>query len=389
MRKIKLYFPLVEAGMGHIMPANSVIEIFKEKYGNDERIEIISDRFFGDSTDPVCHKYEKGMIDALKSFQKCHAWGYFANWWDTFFWGPKEISFFTIRGFNPGTYSHLRKRFDEIDPDIVFSTHWITNYLAMNSKKEKRPYSIMFCPDCRLDRMFSYKADLKLISTKPGLDLAMGKWGHTPENFKKVPFCIRNEAFKTERDKKLLRKEMGLPENKFTLVVVEGAYGNGRLKAICKSLVNKDIPLTLIAVCGKNPKLVEYLKTLKVHSAVTFVPLGFTPVILNYISASDLYLGKSGNGINESTFFGVPAIITSYTNYIEQYIGEYFINYVGSAQKCSNVKKIAKLIESYSNNPKLLEPFIKNCEKVKDNYGAEQTADIIYQKIKEQFFNKE
>ena len=378
MKKLKIYFPKVEAGMGHIMPMKAVRQSFEKKYGNDERFEIIYNDFFKDSDDEVLHKFEKKFLVAnLVAFQKFHAWGYFANFFD-FIFPPSWISFFTSKFGKRKAWKAMNKRMDEINPDIVFSTHWVTNYIVMN-RKGKRPYSITFCPDCSLDKLFSYPSDIKLISTESGYKKGLRKRNLTEENFKKVPFCIRNEAFTTEKDKVKVRKELNLPLDKFTIIIVEGAYGNGRLEKLCKALVKTNLSITILAICGDNPKLVKELKGLEVNKNISFYPIGFTTEILKYISASDLYLGKSGNGINESTFFKIPSIITSYTNFIEQDIAKYFIKEVGSAQRCNNIKKIIALIDDYSKHREKMQPYIDNCEKVKDNYGAEKTADIIYQ----------
>lgn len=386
MKKVRVYFPEVEAGMGHIMPITAIKETFEKKYGHDDRIEIICDHFFKKDNNETLIKYEKGMINALVAFQKNHFFGHFANFFD-FTLPPRMLSYFSIRFGKEKAYKEMCKAMDKTNPDIVFSTHWVSNYVA-RTKKGKRPYTIMFCPDCTLDRLFTYPSDLKLISTDMGYKKSIGKFGHNEDNFKQVKFSIRNEAFTTERDKKKLRREIGIPEDKFTIIIVEGAYGNGRLEKLCKALIKTDLDITILAICGKNPNLVNYLSSLEVNPHVTFKPIGFIPQILKYISASDLYLGKAGNGINEATFFNVPSIITSYTNFIEGNIGKYFIKYVGSAQKCSKVKKIVKLIKEYSQDRSKLEPYIKNCQKSKDHFGSEQSADYLYQAIEKEFFNK-
>ena len=44
MRKIKVLFPEVEAGLGHIMPLRSVYEVFNKKYG--DKVDVIKLNYF-------------------------------------------------------------------------------------------------------------------------------------------------------------------------------------------------------------------------------------------------------------------------------------------------------------------------------------------------------
>ena len=39
MRKIRVLFPEVEAGLGHIMPMRAVAEIFEKKYG--DKVDVV------------------------------------------------------------------------------------------------------------------------------------------------------------------------------------------------------------------------------------------------------------------------------------------------------------------------------------------------------------
>ena len=99
------------------------------------------------------------MINALVAFQKNHFFGHFANFFD-FTLPPRMLSYFSIRFGKEKAYKEMCKAMDKTNPDIVFSTHWVSNYVA-RTKKGKRPYTIMFCPDCTLDRLFTYPSDLR------------------------------------------------------------------------------------------------------------------------------------------------------------------------------------------------------------------------------------
>lgn len=375
-KKVRVLFPFVEAGMGHIMPMKSVLEEFKRKYGN--KVEIIESKFYSETNNPDLIKYEKYLCSKVRKYGKSRFYGY----WDTFncqFWGRKISSWGAIKALYPKAYKESLKHMEELKPDVVFSTHWASNYVAYKIKN--RPICINYCPDTFFNKLFEGDADMNLISMPYGYRRAMKKRMYNENNLKLVPFLIRNEVYNIPLDKKTNRINMNLPLDKFTIVLAEGGYGIGKMKAICEELITKHLPITVVAVCGKNENLYNYFKSLKTTDEVTFIPFGFTTRILELEAAADLFCGKSGNIIAEPTFFGVPSIITQFSTLIEKYIGKHYIKEVKCAIKEFNPHKVVLKIEDFINNPLKLKPLIENAKKYHEHFGAEETADIIWQLI--------
>ena len=101
--------------------------------------------------------------------------------------------------------------------------------------------------------------------------------------------------------------------------------------------------------------------------------------------ASDLFCGKAGNMIAEPTFFGVPSIITGTSTKIETNIGNYYIDYVHCAIKEFNPSRVVKLIKKYVKDPTILVPYIKAAKDHHSSYGAEATADLLWEEIVKRF----
>lgn len=49
----------MEAGLGHIMPLNSIADEFEKLYG--DKVEVVRSRFFTESGDPDLMRYEEGL----------------------------------------------------------------------------------------------------------------------------------------------------------------------------------------------------------------------------------------------------------------------------------------------------------------------------------------
>ena len=172
---------------------------------------------------------------------------------------------------------------------------------------------------------------------------------------------------------------MGLDENKFTVFAADGGFGVGKTEETCVELIKRDLPINLIAVCGKNEQTYKRLASLKPKGNTVFKPLSLVDNIMEYIACSDICCGKSGASLMaEPCFFGVPQLITHYANDIERWIGRYYIKTVGSAIKQFNVKKACNLIEKFVAYPARLQPYKDAAASVHGNYGAEKCARYIF-----------
>ncbi|MBQ7173512.1 MAG: hypothetical protein IJR88_05295 [Clostridia bacterium] len=380
MKKIRVLFPYVESGFGHIMPMRSIVETFQKKYG--DRVEVIAPNFYADSGVKSLVRFEQMMAGQVRLYNANPVIGYIVNILGEI-GGSHLSSLFSIRMIAPRAYRAGIKHMDELAPDAVFSTHWATNYYAEHCKK--KPLTVMYCPDARMNKLFKYRCDLNMISMPYGYEKALRKRKYNIHNLKYVPFLIRNEAFDVCRDKKELRKKLGIPEDNFTVVLVEGGYGIGKITAITKLLIKEHRPLTVISICGKNEKLYRQFRELTPTDEVTFLPKQFAENILELEAASDLFCGKSGNMVAEATFFGVPSIITNCTTTIEHNIADHYINTVGCAIKEFSPKKVVRFIERFSDDPAILEPYRKAAENYHPHFGSEQAADVLWEKLQKTF----
>jgi UDP-N-acetylglucosamine:LPS N-acetylglucosamine transferase len=381
LKKIRVLFPYVEAGYGHIMPMRSIDDTFRRKYG--DKVEVISSKFFTETNDKYMIKYEKKFSDHVRLYNRIPPIGYLGSFANHLF-GVKLSTFGCMRLLSPIACKRSIKHMKELGPDVVFSTHWASNYYA-EKQKENKPYTIMYCPDARLNKLFEYRCDLSMISMPYGYYKALREKRYNINNIKLVPFLIRNEAFEISKDKKEMRRTLGLPENNFTVLFAEGGYGIGKMAKITKLLLKRHVPLTVITVCGTNTKLYEKLKALKSTDEITYLPLGFADNMLQLQAASDVFCGKSGNILAESTFFGNLSIVTHFANMIERNIADHYINTVGCAIKEFSPKKTADLICGFAQDESKLEPYRKAAEAYHNNFGAEEAADLIWEFIKEKY----
>ena len=378
MYKPRVVFPYTEAGLGHIMPMNAIADKFESLYG--DRVEVVRSKFFTEGGNEKLKQFEDLLCSTVVLANKHVLFGFFMTF-NMDLWGVRLATWGTMHHLKTGALNPGIEHMKELNADLVVSTHWATNYYAEHIKKNK-PLTVMYCPDAEMNPLFCYFCDLALVSTATGYQLARKKYKHrfNDKNLKQVPYLIREEAFSISRDKREVRRQLGLDEDKFTVFLAEGGYGIGRMEEICEIVLERDLPITIIPICGKNKELYEKLLTKKSKGNTSFVPVGYTDRMFEYEAASDLFCGKSGaNVFAEACFFGVPQIVTKYATNIEKHIGEYYTNTVGSALKIFDSEKVVDQIEEFLAHPETLEPLRKAAEGQRVNYGAEESARRIFE----------
>ena len=382
-KKLKVLFPFVEAGLGHIMTEKSICDAFEKKYG--QYFEIIRTNFYNDIGTKSARKFEKFMCDSVKKYNKFNVLGYLSTFFLKLF-GMRISSMMTMKYRIKGAYKDSMNYIESINPDVVISTHWATNYYAWHMKK--RPYTVMYVPDCHINAFFRYYSDLTLVYTKEGLKKAKKHVTRfNDDNLKLTACAIRDDAFKINLSKQELRHKLG-HDDKFTIYITDGGYGIGMAEKLSELLIQEDLNVSVIVVCGKNPELYQKLKNLKTGKNISFYPYEYIPNAIEMIASSDIYFGKSGNGLMEAAYFNVPIVITHSANNIEKRIADHYVKYIGDAVRIFDSTKCLDLIKDILNNNSETYDKLKNVTIDKNNFGGEKIADLIFEELNKKYHIK-
>ena len=378
-QKVRVLFPAVEAGLGHMVPMNSVAEIFEKKYGDVTDV-IRIDFFRDDATEPM-RKLERLFVKTVGKQNKIRGYGSLSFVLMDLFSSDSLKA--VMQWFVKDSYADGLHKMTRLDADIVFSTHWATSYYA--ARIDKKPINVQYCPDARMDVLWDTGADCTLIPAQVAIDKARRKKRFDGMHLVISQFIIRNEAFKIERNRAVLRKQLGLKDCP-TITLADGGYGAGKLGKTVRQLLKSDRELNVVAICGKNVKLHEQLKTANVPENINFVNLAFTNDMLKYIAVADVFVGKSGaSSMAEPRYFGVPIIVTMFATPIERDNAKYYIEEVGCAVKEFNVKKaVAKAFELLDDKEQY-ERLRNAALKESESNGAEKIADYLFSLLNEKF----
>jgi len=240
--------------------------------------------------------------------------------YEAMFWISNNApAFKLIRSY---TYNAIGKKMKQLieteKPDAVVSVHPLSNYPLFRCLKEMGLLGKVKTANVILELITVHRAwieskefDLIFAPTREAEEMLL-KFGHPREKVKFLGPLVRPRFLKDYGPKEEFRKSQDLAPDKFTIMIMGGAVGFGKIFEIAKELdaVNKD-NIQLVILVSRNK---DVIKALKEHPFKCKIkPYGFTPHVPQLMHASDMIITKAGSvTTSEALACGLPMIIDSY-----------------------------------------------------------------------------
>ena len=378
MIKPHIFISYTNTGAGHSTPALAIAQRIEELHPN--KFKITTSNFFEDAGEIKFNRYiEKSWNFLLKN--------------------PKITQIIIIIGrvlyFLTPYYMRVCQAkarrtsmnyIKMVNPDLIFTTHFFTQVVAIDARKKfTMDYPLVTLnPDTfETFPQWDRRGESFLVCSELAKKSAL-KLGHKESTIKIVPQALRKEFYVVEKnDPKELRKQHNLRPGVFTILMSDGGQGIGKMyKSIC-ALLKMDVPLNIIAICGKNEKLCKKLlklqqKTIVKNSPIQFLIMGFADSMTPFIQMSDLFIGKSGPAtMVECLKMDLPVLVVYSANSAERKTANFFVE-KGVALSCMRSYLLAKKLEQIINNPHILDNIkskLKNLDFFQD--GSTVIAEII------------
>jgi len=105
-------------------------------------------------------------------------------------------------------------------------------------------------------------------------------------------------VFAVTKDKRVMRLKHGLLPDKTTILVSAGGFGVGRIEDLWTSLTELRHEAQIVILCGRNEELKTALDRRSskrdARSRVSLINVGYTTLMDEFMSASDILIGKPG-----------------------------------------------------------------------------------------------
>ena len=372
----KVLLTYFESGMGHITAIQSIADSLQKYDG----LQLINSYVMHEGNNKKMLDYEKFIIKNTKMTNSLKGYGNMCFHILSLF----GLKFFrllhktTFRGATNGVLEY----FEKVAPDIIVSTHYFMTYCGLEYKKlHPATQVVTYNPDNNVHMWWDNRKDgVFFVNNTLAYEQAL-KRHFDRKNLFLVPCTTRKCILDSSCDKQYYRRKFGLPEDKFTVIVADGAYAKAKADVVAEYLLDTDRQLSLIFVAGKNKKLYDKYAAIKQNlpDNITLTVLPFTPNIHEYYSASDVFVCKGGpNAVLDSVYMHTPVLIDYYAHPIEKATINYFVDTLGCGEAIFNPLKIRQKIESWIDNPSLLDKYTINTFRIdKTDNGADKIASYI------------
>jgi processive 1,2-diacylglycerol beta-glucosyltransferase len=277
------------AGAGHMRAADAIERALLEMNAAEEVRHVDTLQY---TNKLFRHLYSKAYIEMVNKMPEALGWFYdhLDKPW------KNERRRLALDKLNTRPFVKLLKQYQ---PDIAICTHFLPAEIISWLKAKER----ISCPQAIVVTDFDVHAMwlchhyeqyfVALEETRRHM-LKLG----IPSDKLTVSGIPIDPVFAQEKDKREMREKHGLHQDMTTILVSAGGFGVGPVEHILQSLSEMQHPAQVIALCGRNEELkgrVESLASQLPSSSRTIIKaVGYTTLMDEYMSASDILLGKPG-----------------------------------------------------------------------------------------------
>jgi len=301
----KIYYSILKNSGGHISAARAIAAAMEElKVGPFEHK-------LGDLSLKV-RTFWTNIAYAYSFMNEYFPWTWKALYYSTN--DPKRVSRLYDICYPLLFAKKIKKFLEKEKPDLILSmvgppTQGIIRAIERSGKSI--PLIIIALDPVTLHASWmDPKADLMIVATEEARETCL-KFGMPPAKVRDIGFPIHPRFLQNYGSKEDLRRGFDLNPDIFTVLLMGGGAGIGRVFDIAKALNSSDLPIQLIVVAGFNKRL--ELKFLKKRFRFPVKVFGYTDRIPEIMAASDVMITKAGPGaVFEAIAKELPLVITSY-----------------------------------------------------------------------------
>lgn len=293
-----------DTGGGHRAAAEAIRDAVGLLYG--ERHPVVIEDLFAQSHLPTS-LFPKSYLPLISYAE--WSWGPLFHWSN----GYHRVRFLR-RLLNLSLTDALKRLYAKHTPSLVVCVHPMMTYSACTILREYAPTIpfVTVITDLYDAHTFWFYGDVDLLIVPTEAVAKRGReYGIPPDKLCVVGQPIGLAFTDASRTKRDCRAEVELEENRFTVLLVGGGEGMGKLGAIAAAISDADLALQLVVITGRNQALRQ-----KLQAHAWKIPVKITGFVTNmptWMCAADVIITKAGPGtIMEALASGLPIVLSGY-----------------------------------------------------------------------------
>ena len=265
--------------------------------------------------------------------------------------------------------------------DVIVSVHPLINTPFLRAKQKRNDHTPYITVVTDLvsthSAWFNNQADLIVVPTPQAFNKGI-QYNIEADKMRIIGLPVADHFCQPVGDKKALRKKMGWPEDKLTVLLVGGGEGMGPLGEISMKINEARLDITLAVITGRNKKLKEKLENHQWDIPVYIY--GFVTNMPEFMRASDILVSKAGPGtISEALIAELPIILYHRISGQEEGNVTYLID-GGAGIWAPDIKDIITALKELLDDPEKRRQAIANAKKLARPKAAREIAKIIADK---------
>ncbi|RCK76491.1 MAG: Monogalactosyldiacylglycerol synthase [Ignavibacteriae bacterium] len=300
-------------------------------------------------------------------------WGYFYDKLELKNYSKNHL----IKFFDKINYKKYLQTIIKLKPDAIICTHFLP-YVSISEELRKEKFNVpIFAAttdfdihtmwiDPIVEKYFVYHEESKKRLVFKGIT----------ENKISITGIPILPEFNKNLNKKSIRKKLSLEPDNFTILVLSGGFGVGKISNIVKHINNQLQKIerrkfNLLVVCGKNKKLMNKISKMDYPFNVKAKIFSFVENIHDLMDASNILISKSGGlTSSEAMAKGLPMLI------IDPIPGQEvqnanLITQAGAGWKAINVKDLCYRLNQVIEKPEILKYAVRATKNLARGDAAE------------------
>ncbi|HSE24357.1 MAG TPA: glycosyltransferase [Pyrinomonadaceae bacterium] len=363
------------AGAGHVRAAQALEKAFQQhaaERGADYEIRHVDTL---DYTNKVFrHLYSKAYIDLVNKLPEVPGWIYdkLDKPW------KNERRRLALDKLNTRPFVKLLR---EYHPDMIVCTHFlpaeIVSWLRAKERLNSRQAIVVTDFDVHAMWLVHHYEHYFVAVEESRVYLETLS---IPANKITVTGIPIDPVFAQRKDKNEMRLKHGLDPERTTILLSAGGFGVGSVEVLIDSILPLHHPAQLIAICGRNDELKTRLqKSAKArgNANVLVKPIGYTTEMDEFMSASDIVIGKPGGlTTSEALAKGLAFVIVNPIPGQEERNSDHLLEAVVGI-RCNNLPTLAYKLDKLLADPKRFAAMRKNSRTM----GRPNAAREIVEKL--------
>lgn len=370
-KPIKIAVFSVSAGAGHVRAAQAIQAAAEKWYPRVETVHI-------DLMDLVPKLFRKVYTETYLKIVERHPalWGYLYDKADH---AKADSTLTRLRT----AIEHLNTRklgtvLRTINPDHIICTHFLPAQVLsrMVAKGSLRTPVWVQVTDFDLHALWVHEHMRGYFAANNEVAWRMAQRGVPTASIHVTGIPVM-PVFAERPSRAACAAELGLDPERKTLLMMSGGAGIGGIERLAEGLLRLEEDFQLLALAGRNERLLDDLRRLASSHPGRLFPLGFTTTIERVMAASDLAITKPGGlTTSECLAVGLPMIVISPIPGQEERNADYLLEN-GAALKAIGVPALAYRVSRLLCDPTLLCSLRDNAILLGKPDAARAVLDIV------------